>query len=123
MSNTKYNTGETQWEYGEEYQASTYRWDTQKLHGPCPLCGLPTHSYGGGYSCPSLYCPKSSNIFACSAGPMPDWWNTGIQVMKDGSMWVSFGPDFINLQESEAGFGLTPDEAVKEYRKTITPNQ
>lgn len=111
---TKYDTGESQWEYGEKFKASTYIWDVQTRFGPCPMCGRPTYSYGGGYSCTSLYCPKSSNVFAYSAGPFPEWWNTGVQVRKDGSLWVAFGPDFINLQESDAGFGNTPDDAVKE---------
>lgn len=118
---TKYDTGEAQWEYGEQYQASTRRWDTRKHLGPCPQCGTITSSYGGGYSCDSLYCSKSSNVFAYSAGPFPDWWNTGIQVRKDGSLWCAFGEDFINLQESDAGFGTTPDQAVIEYRKQLNP--
>lgn len=33
------------------------------------------------------------------------------RVFKDGTAWVAVMPDFINLQESPAGFGDTPEEA------------
>jgi hypothetical protein len=36
------------------------------------------------------------------------------QVFKDGSSWCAVGADFINLQESDAGFGSTPVEALED---------
>lgn len=33
------------------------------------------------------------------------------RVFKDGDQWCAVSPDFVNLQESSAGFGETPDEA------------
>jgi len=33
-------------------------------------------------------------------------------VKKDGSAWCAHWSDFINLQESEAAFGDTPEEAI-----------
>lgn len=37
-----------------------------------------------------------------------------VRVFKDGLLWCAVTNDFTNLQESAAGFGLTPDFAVKE---------
>ena len=33
------------------------------------------------------------------------------RVFRDGNAWCAVGPDFVNLQESPAGFGDTPDAA------------
>lgn len=117
---TKYDTGKQQWEHGravewESYDGGPSRW----LLGPCPICGSSTSSYGGGFSCHNDYCPCSANNFVRSAGPMPDWWNTGINVMLDGNAWCAYGPGFINLQESVAGFGDTPRDAVNDYRANL----
>lgn len=49
----------------------------------------------------------------------PDWWNTDIDVKLDGDSWCAHGGDFIDLQESIAGFGDTPNSAVEDYRKQI----
>ena len=38
------------------------------------------------------------------------------RVFKDGDMWCAVGPDFINLQESPAGFGETPELAREELK-------
>jgi len=35
----------------------------------------------------------------------------GMVITKDGNQWCAVGPDFINLQESPAGFGDTQKEA------------
>lgn len=35
----------------------------------------------------------------------------------DGNMWFAHGTDFINLQESRAGFGETLDEALEDLFK------
>ena len=47
-----------------------------------------------------------------SINQVMDWWGTGIQVKKDGDQWCATQSDFINLQESPAGFGNSPKEAV-----------
>lgn len=36
-----------------------------------------------------------------------------ITVKKDGTCWVAYWSDFINLQESPAGYGETPEFAVR----------
>lgn len=41
-------------------------------------------------------------------------------VRLDGSRWCATWPDFINLQESPAGFGNTPAEAIAELGKEPT---
>jgi hypothetical protein len=38
---------------------------------------------------------------------------TGRQVFKDGDKFCAVENDFVNLQESPAGFGDTPEEALK----------
>jgi len=40
-----------------------------------------------------------------------------ITVQKDGDAWMAFRSDFINLQESHAGFGATPSDAIKDLDK------
>ncbi len=37
-----------------------------------------------------------------------------VRTFKDGNAWCAVLPDFINLQESEAGFGDTKDQAIAE---------
>lgn len=53
------------------------------------------------------------------------------RVFKDGNAWCAVKPDFINLQESPAGFGETPEMAREElaweirnpdYRSTSRPD-
>lgn len=48
----------------------------------------------------------------CGPEKYPDWWDKGINVKPDGDMWCATGPGFVDLQESKAGFGKTPREAV-----------
>lgn len=38
------------------------------------------------------------------------------RVFKDGNSWCAVMPDFVDLQESLAGFGDTPEEARKNLR-------
>jgi hypothetical protein len=38
----------------------------------------------------------------------------GVRVFQDGNCMCAVFPDFINLQESPAGFGNTEEEAVKD---------
>ena len=35
-----------------------------------------------------------------------------IHIKRDGASWCATAPGFINLQESPAGFGDTPEEAI-----------
>lgn len=35
-----------------------------------------------------------------------------VRTFKDGDKWCAVKPDFVNLQESEAGFGDTREEAI-----------
>lgn len=63
----------------------------------------------GGYTghVPGLACPRHS-------GPKT-------RVFKDGSAWCAVRPDFINLQESDAGFGDTPEAARAALAKVAVP--
>jgi hypothetical protein len=85
-------------------------------YGPCPFCGTVCVSYGFGWRCSADYCLANSNNPAPSVGPMPDWWNTGTKVFLDGNKWVGVRKDFVNLQESLAGFGDTPMAAIKDLK-------
>lgn len=40
-------------------------------------------------------------------------------IRKDGNAWFANGPDFINLVESDAEFGDTPEEAAAKYLRSI----
>lgn len=45
--------------------------------------------------------------------------NSEIKIFKDGSDWCAVRPDFfINIQESNAGFGDTPQAALADLLKT-----
>lgn len=114
---TKYDTGKSSWTYGTAISWFPNRNVERELLGPCPACGSKTVNYGGSFSCCETYCSNSSSMFACSPEPFPDWWNTDILVELDGNSWCAHSDDFINLQESIAGFGDTPRDAVADYRK------
>lgn len=117
----RYDTGRHKWTYREPVDFC-YGQPTRWLLGPCPQCGFPTSTYGGSYSCHNGDCPKAACNYACNPGPIPDWWEQGIAVFMDGNMWCATAPGFINLQESPAGFGETPRQAVDELREnTGTP--
>jgi hypothetical protein len=50
----------------------------------------------------------------------------GFHLMKDGNAWCAVGPEFVDLVQSPAGFGETPQAAVKalqvELRKAGYPD-
>lgn len=48
---------------------------------------------------PALACPHHG-------GPQ-------VRTFKDGAAWCAVHPDFTNLQESDAGFGDTPEQSIK----------
>lgn len=55
---------------------------------------------------PALACPGHG-------GPTLDSFAIpGGSVYRDGDKWCSVGPGFINMQESDAGFGDTPADAT-----------
>lgn len=111
--NTRYETGKHSWTYNDPiYQ---YGKVIRRMLGPCPRCGTATSTYGGGFNCHKDYCPNSADTFTCrTIDKWPKWWNTDIKVFLDGTAWCANNDDFVNLQESDAGFGDTPDEAVKD---------
>jgi hypothetical protein len=37
----------------------------------------------------------------------------GFHLLRDGNSWCAVGPEFLDLQRSPAGFGDTPEQAVK----------
>ena len=117
MANTIYKTGLDTWQYGTPICFnSRNRTHDKQLLGPCPRCGSRTSSYGGGMACHKPYCQNNSDVFSHRADPFPDWWNTGVQVFMDGDMWCAVDEDFVNIQESPCGFGITPNDAVKELK-------
>lgn len=111
VENKLYNTEKSTWRHG---QPTDYRNGIayHKLLGPCPDCGTSTFDYGGGWRCNGLYCNRNTDNPAPNVGKAPDWWNTDINVYLDGNAWCATRDGFINLQESIAGFGDTPNEAV-----------
>jgi hypothetical protein len=111
-----YNTAIDKWQHGEKMPGIN---EWHRYLGPCPVCGSRTFDYGGGWRCLAAYCFNSANNPAPNVGPVPDWWNTIINVQKDGNSWCAFLDGFINLQESPAEFGDTPQEAVKALRKYL----
>ena len=42
----------------------------------------------------------------------PDFPADAFVLVRDGTKWSAVRPNFVNLQESPAGFGDTPDEAM-----------
>jgi hypothetical protein len=43
----------------------------------------------------------------------------GYHLLRDGDAWAAVGPDFVDLQQSPAGFGATPEEAVGALRAAL----
>jgi hypothetical protein len=43
----------------------------------------------------------------------------GFHLLKDGGVWLAVGPEFVDLQQSPAGFGNTPAQAVRELRTQL----
>lgn len=123
MMGTKYNNGKFQWTHGQviSYVPNRGLMVERQFLGPCPQCGSPTSNYGGSFSCHDDYCPNSASMFVCGPEKYPEWWDKGINVILDGNAWCATGPEFVNLQESNAGFGATPREAVAELLKAIEP--
>lgn len=110
-----YNTGKHMWRHGEPARYDYGKVTHRKL-GPCPRCGHPTVEYGGGFSCNNRYCRNNSSIFVCNTpDSWPEWWNKDINVVLDGNAWCAHDDEFINLQESIAGFGDTPGDAVIDF--------
>ncbi len=110
-----YNTGKDTWTHDEKSWSLGLSWDRKPIHcylGPCPLCGARTFDYGGGWRCLAPWCFCSDSNPMPSMGPAPVWWNSGINVIRDGDAWCAHRADFINLQESDAGYGASPQEAV-----------
>lgn len=87
----------------------------------CPNCGSGTHSYGGTWACDDGYCNLSEyNPGIGGIKSIPWWWNEDVNVYKDGDEWCAVRSNFINLQESIAGFGNTPSLACKELKNKET---
>lgn len=107
-----YKTGKDTWDHGQNTH------DGHKFLGPCPICGARCFDYGGAWRCLGGYCQNSPGNPTPSLGEAPKWWNTDIQVYKDGDAWCAvFESSFINLQESIYGFGWCPMVAVDELVK------
>jgi hypothetical protein len=109
-----YNTYVDSWQHEQQYYYTSEHRHKKQWYGPCPECGNRTTDCGGSIVCIDDYCKHSSNRQCVSPiKPEPSWWNSDINVQKDGDMWCAFRDGFINLQESEAAFGDTPEQAVQ----------
>lgn len=82
----------------------------------CPACGSMVYPYGRTWMCAAAYCCHTETGIC---GRMPDgngpdlpWWSDGTKVYKDGDAWCATHEDFANLQESLAGFGRSPEDAI-----------
>lgn len=109
----KYNTGRSSWEYGQKIPGEGWH----IFLGPCPQCGMPTFNYGGGWRCRNDYCYFNAQNPIGNLGPEPKWWKTDINVFLDGKSWCATRNGFINLQESLAGFGDSPRDAVADLER------
>lgn len=107
IKNKIYDTGLDKWTHGQKIPA-----DWHCYLGPCPDCGCRTFDYGGGWRCVELYCARSANNPTPSVGAKPTWWQTDVNIKKDGGHWHSFRDGYLNPMESKEGFGITPQEAV-----------
>lgn len=117
---------------GVEGRCSVPMWSG--MGGPSGFCDRPAwgeqYAEGTKYA-PSWWSPRDRNgyllmpdkskPFACGlacnhhGGPASD----AIRFVRDGSMWCAFLPDFVNLQESIAGFGETQPKAEADLRAAI----
>ena len=111
-----YDTYIDSWEHGQiYYNGPGYQ---KTWYGPCPECGSRTTNYGGSIVCVDWYCKHTTNRQCINPiNPQPSWWNSEMNVQKDGDQWCAFKDGFINLQESEAGFGNSPSLAIADYHK------
>lgn len=51
----------------------------------------------------------------------PDHGGPRVRTFMDGNAWCCVGPDFVNLQESPAGFGATREDAMADFAsKSLT---
>ncbi len=46
-----------------------------------------------------------------------------LDLFMDGNSWCVTRQDFVNLQESPVGFGLTPNEAVNDLLSRLTDDE
>lgn len=111
MAGKLYDTGEMTWTHVEGGNL-----------GPCRICGVVTMERAGiGWRCLNDSCRMSEAKASPSAYHcIPDWWDSDINVKMDGDQWCAFRDDFVDLQESDAGFGDSPEEAVENLRSVTS---
>jgi len=83
-------------------------------------CGLDIRSWVATHLLAGLLaCPDASGDLIAGAVLDADKLieELNIRYEKDGNMWCATRPDFINLQESAAGFGATKLEANKDLKR------
>jgi hypothetical protein len=110
-----YGTGKCTWLFGSNYFYGD-RESKNVLLGPCPECGGITVSQGDDgteWWCREKCCLERNTL----KEDYPSWWDTDINVYLDGKAWCATRDGFINLMESHAGFGDTPQEAVNRLLK------
>lgn len=111
VKNKRYDTGVGIWRHNQETNFKNGV-SYHKLLGPCPICGKSTFNYGGGWRCNGSYCFNSETNPIPNLGKEPFWWETNLNVKKDGNAWIAYFDGFINIQESDCEFGDTPKEAI-----------
>ncbi len=84
--------------YGQRPEGETYRDASGRIHRHDGLYD----GYVPGLACPAHGGPKT-------------------RVFMDGNAWCAVLPDFVNLQESPAGFGDTPDLARAALHEETKP--
>ena len=87
--------------WGQQYSPDT-------VHAPVHWSQRDRHGF---YLNPHLAPPYVPNL-ACKAHGGPG--SHDIRFVRDGNMWCAFMPDFENLQESSAGFGITQQDAERD---------
>lgn len=112
MAGKLYDTGEMTWTHGEGGNL-----------GPCRACGTMTMERAGiGWRCLNDSCRMSeANASPSAYHFVPNWWDSDINIKKDEKQWVAFRDGFVDLQESDAGYGDSPEEAVGDLR-SVTPD-
>ena len=86
-------------------------------HGaPAGLCDKA--AYGKGQYVSAKGDVREAHALACPEHGGPD-----SRVFMDGNMWCAVYPDFVNLQESPAGFGPTPEDARAKLTEEAVSNE
>lgn len=82
-------------------------------YGKQPPCQEVWNAHWGQYQRTDGFKSRSGLVCPAHGGP-------SVRTFRDGNAWCCVHPDFINLQESPAGFGATPEEARAALESALT---